>query len=176
MKDITDVVKNISEIYDSDVAFTVLKDFERVLDDLDIYVQSASGHTVSFNNREGGAGSLIALDHDALGIRNNSLPEGEGVIVQFHEERVSFRGVTGGENIVTVHCYAKRGDKPVKCKITLIKVKPYKQVIVKERVFEATGEEKTAFRFATDQSGNIIGINELDANLVRPNNGGEFGE
>jgi hypothetical protein len=38
MKDITDVVKNISEIYDSDVAFTVLKDFERVLDDLDVYV------------------------------------------------------------------------------------------------------------------------------------------
>mgnify|MGYP001159438105 FL=1 len=38
MRDITDVVKNISEIYDSDVAFTVLKDFERVLDDLDIYV------------------------------------------------------------------------------------------------------------------------------------------
>tara|TARA_A200000159_G_scaffold64944_1_gene60078 strand:- start:2051 stop:2593 length:543 start_codon:yes stop_codon:yes gene_type:complete len=38
MKDIADVVKNISEIYDSDVAFTVLKDFERVLDDLDVYV------------------------------------------------------------------------------------------------------------------------------------------
>ena len=38
MRDITDVVKNISEIYDSDVAFTVLKDFERVLDDLDVYV------------------------------------------------------------------------------------------------------------------------------------------
>ena len=38
MKDINDVVKNIAEIYDSDVAFTVLKDFERVLDDLDVYV------------------------------------------------------------------------------------------------------------------------------------------
>jgi len=38
MRDITDIVKNISEIYDSDVAFTVLKDFERVLDDLDVYV------------------------------------------------------------------------------------------------------------------------------------------
>ena len=60
-------------------------------DDLDIYVQSASGHTVSFNNREGGPGSLIALDHDALGIRNNFIPESErGVIAQFHEERVSF--------------------------------------------------------------------------------------
>ena len=38
MRDISDVVKNIAEIYDSDVAFTVLKDFERVLDDLDVYV------------------------------------------------------------------------------------------------------------------------------------------
>ena len=38
MKDTLDLVKNIQNIYDSDVAFTVLKDFERVLDDLDIYV------------------------------------------------------------------------------------------------------------------------------------------
>ncbi len=36
-------------------------------DDLDLYVKSASGHIVSFNNREGGGGSLISLDHDALG-------------------------------------------------------------------------------------------------------------
>lgn len=38
MKDVLDIVKNISEIYESDKAFTVLKDFERVLDDLDLYV------------------------------------------------------------------------------------------------------------------------------------------
>lgn len=38
MKDVLDIVKNISEIYNSDKAFTILKDFERVLDDLDIYV------------------------------------------------------------------------------------------------------------------------------------------
>ena len=43
-------------------------------DDLDLYVRAASGHTVAFNNREGGQGSLISLDHDALGKRrNNSL-------------------------------------------------------------------------------------------------------
>lgn len=38
MKDVLDIVKNISEIYESDKAFTILKDFERVLDDLDLYV------------------------------------------------------------------------------------------------------------------------------------------
>ena len=77
-------------------------------DDLDLYVQAASGHVVSFKNREGGQGSLISLDHDALGKRvNNSLAEGEqGKVVAFNEEVVSFRGVTDGEKIVTVHVYA----------------------------------------------------------------------
>tara|TARA_R110000868_G_scaffold271382_2_gene530808 strand:- start:1071 stop:1586 length:516 start_codon:yes stop_codon:yes gene_type:complete len=33
-----DVIKNIENMYESNSAFNVLKDFERVLDDLDIYV------------------------------------------------------------------------------------------------------------------------------------------
>ena len=38
MEDIYDLVKNIEIVYDSDTAFQVLKDFERVLDELDMYV------------------------------------------------------------------------------------------------------------------------------------------
>lgn len=38
MHDVMDIVKNVESIYDSNTAFQVLKDFERVLDDLDIYV------------------------------------------------------------------------------------------------------------------------------------------
>ena len=38
MHDIYDVIKNVSGIYDSNTSFEVLKDFERVLDELDIYV------------------------------------------------------------------------------------------------------------------------------------------
>ena len=139
-------------------------------DDLDIYVQSASGHKVSFNRREGGEGSLISLDHDALGkSRNNSLgSDQEGVVVEANEEVVSFRGVTEGENIVTVHVYSKRDEQPVSCLIKLIKIKPYKEVVSKERVFSETGEEKVAFRFKTDKTGAILDINELPANLVNP--------
>ena len=139
-------------------------------DDLDLYVQAASGHTVSFNNREGGQGSLISLDHDALGKRrNNSFAEGvEGKIVAFNEEVVSFRGVTEGENIVTVHVYAKRDGKPTKATIKLIKIKPFKEIMVKERLFEATGDEKIAFRFKTDKEGRVIEINELPASLLNP--------
>ena len=137
-------------------------------DDLDIYVQSASGHKVSFNNREGGQGSLISLDHDALGRRrNNSLAEGvEGKVVAFNEEIVSFRGVTEGENIVTVHVYVKRDENPTKATIKLIKIKPFREIVVKEREFAATGEEKIAFRFKTDKEGRILEVNELPATLL----------
>jgi hypothetical protein len=38
MKDVVDIIKNIQDIYESDKAFQILKDFERVLDDLDLYV------------------------------------------------------------------------------------------------------------------------------------------
>ena len=38
MHDVLDIIKNIESIYDSNTSFQVLKDFERVLDELDIYV------------------------------------------------------------------------------------------------------------------------------------------
>lgn len=38
MQDVLDIIKNIENIYESDTAFQILKDFEHVLDELDIYV------------------------------------------------------------------------------------------------------------------------------------------
>ena len=139
-------------------------------DDLDLYVQAASGHTVSFNNREGGEGSLLSLNHDALGkSRNNSLSEDEeGKVIGFNEEIVAFRGVVEGDNIVNVHVYSKKDEKPVEATITLIKIKPYKEVVSKKKVFSATGDEKTAFRFRTDKNGQVIEISELPASLLNP--------
>ena len=98
---------------------------------------------------------------------NNFLPKDQqGVIAKFHEERVSFRGVTNGENIVTVHVYSKRDEGPVKCTVTLVKIKPFKEVIKKETVFVEVGEEKTIFRFVTDAEANVVGTNELQTKLV----------
>jgi hypothetical protein len=38
MLDVENILKNIESIYESNTAFNVLKDFERVLDELDVYV------------------------------------------------------------------------------------------------------------------------------------------
>lgn len=138
-------------------------------DDLDLHVKSASGHIVSFNNREGGEGSLVSLNHDALGkSRNNSIRGGDGTVVNVNEEVVSFRGIFDGENIVNVHVYFKKDAKPTKGTIKLIKIKPFQEVIIKEKEFTTNGEEKTAFRFKTDKSGNVIEINELPTILTKP--------
>ena len=36
MQDITDIIKNVETVYESNTGFQVLKDFERVLDELDL--------------------------------------------------------------------------------------------------------------------------------------------
>ena len=139
-------------------------------DDLDLYVQAASGHVVSFNNREGGEGSLISLNHDALGkSRNNSLQRNaEGRVVGFNEEIVAFRGATEGENVVNIHVYKKNDKEPIEATVTLIKIKPSKEIVKKIKILSATGDEKTAFRFKTDKNGEIVEINELPAVLTNP--------
>ena len=38
MEDIYDLIKNVESVYDNNTSFQVLKDFERVLDELDLYV------------------------------------------------------------------------------------------------------------------------------------------
>ena len=49
MHDVLDIIKNIENIYNSNTSFGILKDFERVLDELDIYVYEnwAEGELVS---------------------------------------------------------------------------------------------------------------------------------
>ena len=87
-------------------------------------------------------------------------------MVTFNEEVVSFRGITEGENIVTVHVYYKRDKTATEATIKLVKIKPFKEVVMKKRVFSETGQEKTAFRFKTDKNGQVIEVGELPANLV----------
>ena len=38
MEDVVDIIKNVERVYSSNTSFQVLKDFERVLDELDMYV------------------------------------------------------------------------------------------------------------------------------------------
>ena len=68
---------------------------------------------------------LTALTVDKEKLRDGvARPKDRNLITLYvNEEIVSFRGVTEGENIVTVHVYSKRDELPTKATIKLIKIK-----------------------------------------------------
>lgn len=137
--------------------------------DFDLWVKDSANHLVGFNRREGGDGSLLALNHDALGTTTNNKDTEGNIVSEKNEEIISVRGICIGEYITNVHLYSNRNNKPTKVSVKLLRTKPYKEVIVKELVLENAGDEKTAFRFTLDKSENYSNLNELPALIVYRN-------
>ncbi len=62
MEDIYDLVKNVETIYDSDTSFQILKDFERVLDEVDyMYIKTGRMASCLMGQRLVVIGSLVSL-------------------------------------------------------------------------------------------------------------------
>jgi hypothetical protein len=134
--------------------------------DVDLWSQDSAGNIVGFNRREGGQGSLFALKRDDLGASSDR--RADGTIVKINEEIISIRGTKEGEYIVNGHCYRKYPGEtgPLTVKVKLVKIKPFKEIIVKERVFNHSGDEETFFRFKFDKNGEVTETNELPAKIA----------
>ena len=133
-------------------------------DDVDAYVEDPQGHLVMFKRREDG---LMHLDRDDLGHRNDIIQSGEETI-QYAEnqEIVTIRGIIEGEYTVNAHMYLKKHPNITTVKITLEKLRPYKKIIEREIVLEKLGDEKTAFRFKLNKTGDVLETNELGKKLT----------
>jgi hypothetical protein len=83
MQDVLDIIKNIEDVYESDTAFQILKDFERVLDQLDIYVYE------NWEDGELAAGPII---------------EKHWVTCSFMWDRDKMPDPTGGKRLVDYDC------------------------------------------------------------------------
>ena len=130
--------------------------------DIDLWAQDPKGRRCGFNCREGGDGSLFSLNRDCLGAQTTELNSDTGKTVPINEELISIRGIFEGEYIVNVHAYnLKDSQIPVKIKVKLIKMKPYKVVVEKEIGMTATGQEHTMFRFTVNKEEAITDINQL---------------
>ena len=133
-------------------------------DDVDAYVEDPQGHLVMFKRREDG---LMHLDRDDLGHRNDIIQSGEETI-QYAENKeiVTIRGIIEGEYTVNAHMYLKKHPNVTTVKITLEKLRPYKKIIEREIVLEKLGDEKTAFRFKLNKTGDVLETNELGKKLT----------
>ena len=138
--------------------------------DVDVYVEDPVGHLVAFMRREDG---LMHLDRDDLGQRNDVIQTPFGSVESNeNKEIVTLRGIVPGEYVVNVHMYMERANaEATPVTIQLEKLKPYRMITLKERTLTITGDEKTAFRFTLDRSGEVIEVNELPKTLLPESTG-----
>lgn len=135
--------------------------------DIDLYVRDPDGYIVYFKSREV---SLMHLERDDLGYGNDTITtkDGNTVTVLENEERVILRGILTGEYIVNTHAYRKDDLQPLGVMIRLVRLEGTDESIVEKTVtLVKQGDEKTAFRFALNASGDVVDINTLSFSFVK---------
>jgi hypothetical protein len=153
--------------------------------DIDTWIRDPLGELLSFRHKDVG---FMHLDRDDLGTVNDKvlLPNGQEISVQINKETAALRGTLEGWYVVNVHAYRKRklydktkevfyNDK-LKVNVKLIRVNPYKVVVMHDLVLEHQGQEFTAFQFKLDKKGKVIEVRDERVKLVTLKYGSAGGE
>lgn len=132
-------------------------------DDVDLHVMDPSHRIAYFASRDVG---LMHLEHDDQGSTGDTVDTGtESVSVAKNEERLILRGIVPGEYVVNVHMYGKRDPRPTPVTAILYRLAGTDAEIVRrERVLAANGDEQTAFRFTLKKDKTV---SDIDAELQR---------
>ena len=129
-------------------------------DDVDLWAKDPHNHICGFKRREGGDGCLMALNHDDIG--TNQVED-----LKEHMEVINIRGTVEGEYVVNCHYYAKRGSATeIEVTAKLVRMKPFKEEVVKSVKLFTDGDERTLFRFSLDRDANVVDVNELPATIA----------
>ena len=151
---------------------------EKFNDDIDLWVKSPDGKTVSFVKKEAG---IMNLEKDDLGVANDSTVDeyGQRKVIYINREVITIRGILSGQYQVAAHVYSMRpkndalADIPQVIKFKLIKINPYKEQIILEKFYNMRGQVISLANFWVDEDGKFVKYNTLDNNIVtRRNNSG----
>ncbi|MFM7698306.1 MAG: hypothetical protein ACKO5X_06690 [Limnohabitans sp.] len=142
--------------------------------DLDLWVQSPSGESAWFRNREV---DLMYLDRDDRGTSNNTIMvNGRKVINPLRQEVVTIRSIVPGEYVANAHYYETkdidssdpRAGQPVEVNISIIKVNPKAEVVFYgQATLEGRGKEITLARFTVTPDGSVDNVNTIPKTLVK---------
>lgn len=167
-KQTTEVKKNALE---TDGLYAIVATWpEDAPDDVDLYVQDPSGKYVFYGMQ---MVELMHLEYDDRGdLGDQAMTSSGEAKFDGNRERVVIRGGMPGEYVVNVHMYAKNAAAPTTVKVSLYRLRgDDTEVLVKERVLKARGDEATAFRFTLAADGEMTGSNELPTTFVGAANG-----
>jgi hypothetical protein len=128
-------------------------------DDVDLWVEGPDGRLVFFQKREDGH---LFLDRDDVGRRNETIMTETGEQeVRGNREVVTIRAPVPGEYVINVFAYALRPQRPVKCRVTVTRLRPWSTVAQREMDLSMNGDEKTAVRFRVAADGSVTGASDL---------------
>jgi hypothetical protein len=134
-------------------------------DDLDLFVQDAAGNIAWYRNRE--AGFMVLERDDRGGANDFILVNGKKIASPIREEIVTIRGIVAGEYTVNVSHFQATTGKPVPATVKVQKLNPTTQVVFDNAVIvDHTGDEKTAVRFALDDTGKVVDVNSRPKSLI----------
>ena len=152
------------------------------LDDIDLWVKASDGKTVSFVKKEAG---LMNLEKDDLGISNDfTIDEyGNRQYVYVNREVVTIRGILAGQYQVAAHVYAMKprpknvnpDENPLIIKYKVIKVNPYREVVIGEKAYALRGQQLPLVNFWMDKDGKFVKYNTLENNIITRKSPGSSG-
>jgi len=134
-------------------------------DDVDLYVKDPSGNLIFYGRT---TAELMHLEYDDRGdLGDKAMTSSGEVKVDINRERAIIRGGMNGEYVVNIHMFAKRYGPPTTVKVALYRLKgDDTEVLSKDIVLKADGDEATAFRFVLGADGEIVSTNELPTSLT----------
>ena len=143
--------------------------------DIDTWIRDPLGEILSFRHKDVG---FMHLDRDDLGVVNDKvlLPSGEQIVIAINKETAALRGTLEGWYVVNIHAYRKRklfnettevfyNDK-LKVNVKLIRVNPYKVIVMHDLILEHQGQEITAFQFKLDKDCKVIAVKDEEVSIV----------
>ena len=142
----------------------------KLVDDIDLWVKAPDGKTVSFVRKEAG---LMNLEKDDLGISNDFTIDEYGTkqYVYVNREVVTIRGILAGQYQIAAHVYAMKQrpnnfTDPLMIKYKVIKVNPYREVVIGEKEYSMRGQQIPLVNFWMDKDGKFVKYNTLDNNII----------
>jgi hypothetical protein len=128
--------------------------------DVDLYLRDPGGETSYFEKPQVAS---MQLEHDDLGTARTSYDHATQ-----HQERTVVRSAAPGQWIANISLYSRDpGSNPIPVAITLWDLRGNDRAVYSDtRALSRQGEEKTAFRFTIDNSGNAGGISHLPMSLT----------
>lgn len=132
-------------------------------DDVDLYARGPDGKVVFFGRRDS---SLMFLDRDNVG-SNNTVESAAGPLeLRDRKEVVTVRAVVPGEYTFNGHMFRKNSPAPVKLKLQVIKLNPFRVVAAAETTFDTQGQEQNLVAMSVGPAGDVTAVYTVPVKMV----------